>query len=461
MRIPLALVLGAAFFCSSASAFETAFWVWQRSEPLSQAERAELAAQGVRTIYWEIGELENAGEAWQWKARFSRPRSEPGELRFVPVVRLESREKSPFTPASLEALAGKLSAAAKDADELQLDYDAPDRLLRDYAAALRKIRTVTPRLSITALPGWSRGSAWRTFEGSVDELFPMLYDFEPDPIIEGANPLPLLAPDKLEKALGEWNGCRIPWRAGLANFARVTLFDPSGKSRGHIREWNWEALCFNRSLATVRAIDLGITLLKPRGTTRVSNTPVNPDQILAVRWPDRAGLIRIIDRVKKGSARGMVFFRLPDSSAPSGWSLRQLGHLEATPHLVLRQRKESQELELANVSDADLEPRLSSATGQGELDRGYALELDAPAAIFRDAHEGDFWRVVGHVDPDGARRAVSVPLATRVTFWFSHLRAGQSWKTGVIQLAPGETFRQVRYRVRHTAGDSEWKNIAE
>ena len=36
---------------SSASAFETAFWVWQRSEPLSEVERAELAAQGVRTIY--------------------------------------------------------------------------------------------------------------------------------------------------------------------------------------------------------------------------------------------------------------------------------------------------------------------------------------------------------------------------------------------------------------------------
>jgi hypothetical protein len=461
VRIPVALALGAAFFCSSARASETVFWVWQRSEPLSETERAELAVQNVRTIYWEVGELENIGETWRWKARFTRPRTEPGGLRFVPVVRLESREKSPFSPASLDSLLGLLAPVAKDADELQLDYDAPDRLLADYAAALKKIHTVVPRLSITALPGWSRESVWRLFEGSVDELLPMLYDFEPDPIVKGAAPLPLVAPEKLERSLGEWDQCRIPWRAGLPAFARLTLFDSSGKSRGHIREWSWDALCFDRSLATLRPIDLGVTLLAPRAATRVTNTPVNADQLLAVRWPDRAGLMRVIDRVKKTNARGLVFFRLPDSSAPSGWSLRQLGHLEATPHLFLRQRRDSQELELVNESDADLEPRLSSTTSKGELDRGYALELDAPAAIFRDAQEGDFWRVVGHVDPEGARRAVTLPLATRLTFWFSHLRARQSWRTGVIRLAPGESFSQIRYRIRNTAEDSEWKNIVE
>lgn len=443
---------------SPAGAFETAFWVWQRSEPLSQAERGELSRQNVRTIYWQVGELENVGETWRWKARFTRSQSGPGELRFVPVVRLESREKWPFSPASLGSLLNALSAVAKSTDELQLDYDAPDRLLPDYAAALKKLHTLVPRLSITALPGWSRGSAWRNFEGSVDELFPMLYDFEPDPVVRGAAPLPLLDPEKLERALAEWDQCRIPWRAGLPAFARVTLFDSTGKSRGHIRDWSWDALCFNNSLATLRATGLGVSMLKPRAATRVTNTPVTADQLLAVRWPDRAGLLRVIERAEKTSARGLVFFRLPDSTAPSGWSLRQLAHLEAAPHLVLRKTKGLQELELANESDADLEPRLS---GAGELDRGYALELDAPAAIFRDAQEGDFWRMIGQAETGGARRALALPLATQLTFWFSHLRARQSLRTGVIRLAPGESFSQIRYRIRNAPGDSEWKNIHE
>jgi len=448
-------------FCSSASAFETEFWVWQRSEPLSEAERAELSAQGVRTIYWQTGELENAGETWRWKARFAVPPAGLGGLRFVPVVRLESRAKSPFSEKSLESLLGALSDVTKGAAELQIDYDSPDRLVDEYAAALKKIHALAPRLTITALPGWSRGPVLRVLEGSVDELLPMLYDFEPDPTVEGASPLPLLVPEKLERSLEEWSHCRIAWSAGLPSFARVTLFDPSGKSRGHIRDWSWDDLCFNRSLATLRPTALGVTVFNAKAATRVTNTPVKLDQLLAVRWPDRAGLIRVIDRVKKTNARGLVFFRLPDSTAPSGWSLRQLGHLDATPQLVLRKAETPAQLELVNASDADLEPRLSSPRSKGDLDRGYALELDSPAAVFRDVQEGDFWRVLGQVDPDNARRTVAVPLATRLTFWFSHLRARQSLRTGVIQLAPSANLDQIRYRVRNATGDSEWKKIDE
>src|SRR5450755_8366 len=98
---------------SSASAFDTAFWVWQRSEPLSETERAELSAQGVRTIYWQTGELENVGETWRWKARFALPGASTRNLRFVPVVRLESRERSPFSQTSLESMLGVLSAVTK------------------------------------------------------------------------------------------------------------------------------------------------------------------------------------------------------------------------------------------------------------------------------------------------------------------------------------------------------------
>ena len=447
--------------CSSAGAFETAFWVWQRSEPLADAERRELSAQGVRTIYWQAGEIENVGETWRWKARFALPQSRPDELRFVPVVRLESRERSPFSKTSLESLLGALAATSKGAEELQLDYDAPDRLLAEYAGALKKIHALVPKLSITALPHWGRGSALTVLEGSVDELAPMLYDFEPDPVVEGTAPLPLLDPEKLEAWLADWNKCKTGWRAGLPAFARVTLFDPNGKSRGHIREWNWDNLCFNKSLAPLFPTALGVTAFNARASTRVANTPVQAGQRVVARWPDRAALLRVVEQVRKTNARGVVFFRLPDSSAPSGWSLRQLGHLDAAPHLVLRKATESQQLELVNESDADLEPRLAGANDKGDLERGYALEVDAPTAVFRDAQEGDFWRVLGHVDPDGARQAVVTPLATRLTFWFSHLRARQSLRTGVIQLAPGAAFSQIRSRVLSVPGNSEWKQIEE
>src|SRR5438874_88595 len=182
---PAVIAAAAMWLSSSASAFDTAFWVWQRSEPLSDAERTELSAQGVRTIYWQVGELENVGETWRWKARFAMPPSNGIELRVVPIVRLESRERSPFSQTSLESLLSALAPSAKNEDELQLDYDAPDRLIAEYASALKKIHALVPKLSITALPHWARSPALNLLEASVNELAPMLYDFEPDPIVEG------------------------------------------------------------------------------------------------------------------------------------------------------------------------------------------------------------------------------------------------------------------------------------
>jgi hypothetical protein len=55
--------------------------------------------------------------------------------------------------------------------------------------------------------------------------------------------------------------------------------------------------------------------------------------------------------------------------------------------------------------------------------------------------------------------AVAVPLATRLTFWFSQLRAGAGLRTGLLQLAPGASLESVRYRVLHCADAAEWKPI--
>jgi len=185
----IALLLIAS--CLRASGFENAYWAWQRNEPPSAREIEELRRQGVRTIYWQIGELVEAGAVWRWNARFELPAS-TGELRFVPVVRLESRERTPFSTVANASLVSALTPAIQGADELQIDYDAPDRLLGDYAATLKEIHKLVPRLSITALPHWERPSAVRESKGAADEMLAMLYEFEPDR--KGGAPLPFISP---------------------------------------------------------------------------------------------------------------------------------------------------------------------------------------------------------------------------------------------------------------------------
>jgi hypothetical protein len=177
----------------------------------------------------------------------------------------------------------------------------------------------------------------------------------------------------------------------------------------------------------------------------VADTPVKRGETLVARQPSRSALAAALDAAEKAHARGVVYFRLYDGTDPSGWSCKQMGGIASqdAPHLVLRERTPGH-LALVNDSAADLEPRLS---GSGGMDRGYALELDAGAPVFREADAGDFWKVTGYADPDAKPVLVVIPLATRLTFWFSHLRAGESLDCGLIQLAPNVTLKQIRYRI--------------
>jgi hypothetical protein len=436
----------------SSSAQNVRYWAWQRDEPFDDRELAELAAQKVDTIYWHVGELENIGTTWRWKARFTFPTSGAERIRFVPVVRLVSRERQPFSEESVTALLVRLSSVAGKQPELQLDYDAPDRLLGDYAAALKRIHGLVPRLSIAALPHWSRADHLKILEPNVDELFPMLYDFEGEPALRNQSPLPLISPEKISKLIDNWRACRKPWRAGLPVFARLTVYDENQKFRGQIRNWNWEEICFNRSFQFVNGGQFRTTILRAATATSIANTAIHAGEELIVREVDRGALRDAITAALRAGAQGIVFFRLPDSTASSGWSLRQLGHLEAEPRLVLQKQADSETLELSNTGDGDLAPRFP---GTDKEEGGYVLEVDVESPIFREAERGDFASLAAFAGDKPAR----VPFATRLRFRFAQLRAKENLRTGLIQLAPGADFHQIRYRILNVDAGSSWKPL--
>ena len=447
----LAIAIIYSAIVTSAWAHDVGYWAWQRDDALDERELVELAAQGVDTIYWQVGELENIGQTWRWKVRFSFPSSD-ARFRFVPVVRLVSHERQPFSDPSVAALLASLSTAIAKRDELQLDYDAPDRLLGDYAAVLKRIRGLVPRLSIAALPHWSRVDHLRLLDANVDELVPMLYDFEAEPVLKNQSPLPLISPEKISKLIDSWRACRKPWRAGLPVFARLSVYDVNQKLRGQIRNWNWDELCFNRSFQLVNGGQFGTTILRATTATSIANTAISPGEDLVVRHADRGALQGAISAALRAGAQSIVFFRLPDSSASSGWSLHQLAQLEAGPRLTLQKPADSETLELSNAGAGDLAPRFP----RSERDEGgYALEIDAASSIFREAERGDFASVAAFAGDKPAR----VPFATRLRFRFAQVRAKENLRAGLIQLAPGADFRQIRYRILNTEDNPIWKPL--
>ncbi len=447
------VLLGLLPVWNASAADHCAFWVWHRSDPLTPRERAAVTASSAQ-LFWHVGELALSGSTVQWRWR----NAAAPEADAVPVVRLDVAGRAPFSQTSLvEALV----PMADKKGRLQIDCDCPDRLIRDYASFLAALHRRVPHLSATALAGWTGKPGFDDLQSAVETLSVMFYDLErdPEPISAAAPPVPLIEPSAFARRLAQWECCRAPWLAGLPNFSRVTLYDSSGHFLGHVRNWSWDEVIFQQRLKFESAPAPGVALLRANGDCSLAGVPVKPKALVCVRWADCESLAGALDAVHKSRAAGVAWFRFPDSSDASGWSVAQLRDLRSKPSLRLRVASSSVDgtpgsLVLANDSAADIPPRLM---GDGPGDRGYALEIDAPEPVWREALPGDFWRVGAHADPENHPRPTALPFATRLTFWFSHLRAGEKLNTGLIQLAPGASFRQLRYRI--LPGDSAWKSI--
>jgi hypothetical protein len=438
-------------------AFDSSYWVWHRATPLTPDEVEGLERQHVTRLFWEVGEIAFQDGRWVWISQpVPRATRNSSRLRVIPVVQIVPNEALALTDSGLVDL---LKSVA-ESGELQIDCDCPDRFLYRYAEFLGQLHREVPRITFTALAHWIRHPAWEALEENAVEVLPMFYDLYPDPTNPGENnpPSPLLK--AAEPQLEAWRQCRIPWQAGLPTFVRVTLFGSDGKSRGHIRDWSWNEICFQRALRPLGAVRFGTGLFAVDEDFRLNLTPLEKGSLLAVRCADRELIAEALTTVRRFGAEGVVFFRMPDGSDPSGWSLRQIGQILRGDPFAAKlslHLNEGQQLELSNRSDSDLPPRLLDETGTGE--RAYALEIDADAPIFREAEAGEFWRVAAHVSPDDNPRPTGIPLATRLTFWFSHLRAGEVLRTGLVQLAPGMTLEQLRYRILGTGENLSWRKF--
>lgn len=432
-------------------AAERSFWVWNRATPLDPAESAQLRALGIRTLYWEVAELENTDGTWRRKKVPVAFPEANGDFHIIPVIRLESSVAKPL--ADRAGLLVMIELARPRTEDLQIDYDCPDRSLGDYADVLAEVGKKVRHLSVTALAGWVDVAGFPRLQAAAGELVPMFYDLRPD---TASTLIPLVEPGVIHGQLDRWRQrCQTPWRAGLPWFARVSLYDQAGRSRGHIRRWSWDDICFNRDLATVSPTSMGMTVLKATAATSIGSAAIAQGEAVVVRWPD-LGALAAAGR----DAPSSVYFRLPNGAPEGGWSLSQLGQLDqpSAPRLLLRVTPlaAGEVWELVNDSDADLPPRLS---GKTPLDRGYALEIDAPAPIFRDVEAGDFWRVTGHRSPDAHPQPVPLQLATRLTFWFSSLPARQSLRIAQFQLAPHTDRKILRYRVLNADSAAAWSEV--
>ena len=364
------------------------FWVWHRSSALTRQEKESLPTGG--RLYRQIAEF-----GWRDGAWAPRPVAGAKVLldNEIPVVRIDPGPAFLDRPDAAAMLAKWLRHHFNGnvPPSLQLDHDCPVRLLPRYATFLRELRGELglKEISITALAGWVESPAFKQLAEATDELVPMFYDLTADPpqdIVAG-KAKPMAGPEAASW-IARWKSCRIPWRAGLANFERLTLFEADGKLVGHLKQWTPESIAHADFLETLPQFTGG-TGYRIKRAAILHGTRLDASQLLVWRAPDDESLRTLITASFDAGARGIVWFSLPGPglrAAHSPSHLAALARGESPAHGVQAKLDGDGRIVLRNDGPGDL-----SLPPGAPLHR---LELTASeAGTFTAAGPGEFVEV--------------------------------------------------------------------
>lgn len=402
-----------------------AFWVWHRSSLLKPVEIESLRSAGVRELAWQVAEGEWLGDGWRFN-RIAAPLPEIPDVRIVPVFRIKPDTRFLGSPASATKLADEIRLWNRGATpgEVQLDFDCPDRLLGDYARFLHGLAGVLSpcKVSITALAAWPRNPAFLQLAESVCSFAPMFYDLSTDAPddVRGDRFQPMADP-AVADLIALWKDCPKPWRAGLPNFERVSVFEPDGKLIGHLRGWRPDEVFFHPSLRVMRTGG-GCTVFEVTASSDLADTRIRPGMKVVHRTPDLATLKRLVETADRSGADAVIAFALPGPGIQAACSAAQFTHLDTVANPTLRPDKNGV-LILENPGPADLTSRI------------WELEIhSSKAAAFQSASPGGF---AGIEVPGGLPPELSSTLVLR----FSQLPAGGSLSSGpLVRDAAGLTW---------------------
>lgn len=141
-------------------------WAWERREDL------RFLGAGA-TVAWYAGIITLDRDRVVVEPR-RNPLFVAEDVHRVAVIRIETRRPS-LSPQQLQETVTAIRRLYRNAEELQIDFDALTSERRFYRALLEALRRELPvRLSITALASWCLEDRWMK-DLPVDEAVPMLF----------------------------------------------------------------------------------------------------------------------------------------------------------------------------------------------------------------------------------------------------------------------------------------------
>ena len=400
-----------------------AFWAW-RTEAPAETEVVRISRETrAHTLFLRAGQIHYEAETLE------RVRAVKGRIpRFVELhlvyngTRALLTELERIDPVKLATVIAETYAqdlARARADEasvagLQLDIDAPTRLLKHYARVVRATRALLPagtRLSVTGLPTWMESQSLEELLAAVDFWIPQCYGATIPQKLEEV--VSISSPQAVARAVDRARRFKTPFYAGLSAYGYALLYDSRGalhSLRGDIdpariaTDANLQLVerrPFDSAQQSVDASGQSIVgewryIYRARGDGVIDGLVMRAGDSLVLDLPSATTLresARAARALGGEKLLGLCVFRLPGKDDPSTLPLEQVAAALT---------------DIASVTAVELQARQNAADGVDEPQASQSIRLTATNSGNTCALLGQDALTIDVLVPVGSLRAVSL-----------------------------------------------------
>jgi hypothetical protein len=429
----------------AASEVPVAFWSWRSVAPSEAEVLLAVRQTNAATIFIRAGQIDRESATVRRIRAVTGPLPRRIDIHLVYnatsslLSEFERIDSNELSSALISALDQDTKRAAQDGASivgLQLDFDVPTRLLREYAELLRKVRSrlaAALKLSITGLPTWMDSADLAGALAICDFWIPQLYGAQIPERLEQMIPISssmLIARDTARaRKLGRL------FYAGLAAYGYVIHYSRSGSLVDLRGDVDPAALIQNPSLklidqsklagdgSTTQPAEEWRSVFRAEQDTTIDGISLAAGETLLLSWPTAEGLRISARRVREQAGdrlMGICVFRVPTEGDRATLTIGEI-----STALKDRRAPFSFDARIDNVSSDEnrttalLTLRNSGATASRIGERALTVIVRVPAGGLRGATSDDRLLVEpvheagGSIVPCMFRRANAIRFTAR------------------------------------------------
>ncbi|HXG66572.1 MAG TPA: DUF3142 domain-containing protein [Blastocatellia bacterium] len=321
-----------------------AFWAWQSQAPEEADLQRAIAEARANALFLRAGQIDFEGDRLRRIRALRGEFPRPIKLHLVYngtrsfLSSFERIEPLPLAAALANLYREDTERAQKEGARvigIQLDIDAPTRLLGRYGEALRLLRERLPpdaALSITGLPTWIDSPAINSVLAAVDFWIPQCYGARIPERLDQV--FPISSPRSVKRAIIGARRLKRPFYAGLAAYGYAIHYARDGSLIALRGDLNPALVVRSGDLELIERRPFAETepsewryVYRARNDCVLDGLVIRAGESLMLDMPNAETLRACARIVRQNGGEGLLgicIFRLPGSNDPTTLSIGEI-----------------------------------------------------------------------------------------------------------------------------------------